>query len=191
LKGWTLAASEAERRGCCGTFLGAGTEPRRTLGFCRHRSDVPSVAFMSCRRSKRQKHFPGRSFRLIIYNTFSVLGQRPTTHLPRFTIRNWWKSVCVCAHFLAFSRGQESSLRSLPATPHPKDLVTVCGSGAEGPREFVTGSGGHLELCGNRPGRLRNTRPSPFMSQPTRDSDPPRLRSSRTESRAQGFSFWA
>jgi hypothetical protein len=101
------------------------------------------------------------------------------------------KRVCVCAHFLAFSRGQESSLRSLPATPHPKDLVTVCGSGAEGPREFVTGSGGHLELCGNRPGRLRNTRPSPFMSQPTRDSDPPRLRSSRTESRAQGFSFWA
>ena len=30
LKGWTLAASEAERRGCCGTFLGVGTEATTT-----------------------------------------------------------------------------------------------------------------------------------------------------------------
>jgi hypothetical protein len=79
---------------CSRGSLVAGTEPRRNLGFCRHRSDVASVAFMSCRRSKRQKLFPVRSFRSIIYSTFSVLGQRPNPNrplLPRET-----EETCLC-----------------------------------------------------------------------------------------------
>jgi hypothetical protein len=74
-----------ESRGCCGSFLVAGTEPRRKLGLCRCRSDAASVAVMSCCRLKCQKLFPGRSFRSIIYSTFSVPGQRPPSHIPSFT----------------------------------------------------------------------------------------------------------
>jgi hypothetical protein len=80
-------------------FLVAGTEPRRKLGFCRYRSDAASVAFMSCRRSKGQKLFPVRSFRSIIYNTFSVLGQRPNPNRPLLLRETEEKCVCVMPPF--------------------------------------------------------------------------------------------